>query len=91
MNKADFVAVVADKHPELTKTAVEGLVEDVFTTLVEAVKQEDGFSLRGFGTFRPAIRKARTGRNPRTGEAVHIPAKITVSFKPAAALVQDVK
>ena len=49
----------------------------------EALARGDGIELRGFGTFKVRHRKARTGRNPRTGEAVEVPARGVPVFKPS--------
>lgn len=50
--------------------------------IIEQLKAGKRVTIRGFGSFTPALRKARTGRNPGTGEPIAIPAKRTVKFKP---------
>ena len=50
--------------------------------IIDAVAHSDSVTLSGFGTFEPRERKERTGRNPRTGEAVPIPARTVPSFRP---------
>ena len=62
------------------------LVDNVFDTLAVAIKKNKRFSYPGFGTFVIRTRKARTGRNPRTGETLKIKASKTVGFKPARSL-----
>ena len=58
----------------------------VFDALRDALVAGDGLVVKGFGSFGISERKARTGRNPRTGEPLDIPASKSVSFKPAKAL-----
>jgi DNA-binding protein HU-beta len=54
--------------------------------VIEQLERHGKLTIRGFGTFRVAERAAREGRNPRTGEAIHIPASRTVTFSASAAL-----
>jgi DNA-binding protein HU-beta len=85
MTKAELInAVVKTKGlPELTKKATGEIVDAVFDNLAKAIKKEKRFVYPGFGTFTVRRRKARTGRNPRTGQAIKIAATRTVTFKPA--------
>ncbi len=84
MTKAELVEQVADAvGPGVTKREC-GLMVDAFLDAVkEALARGDGIELRGFGTFKVRHRKARTGRNPRTGEAVEVPARDVPVFKPS--------
>ena len=58
----------------------------VFNSLRDALASNDGMVIKGFGSFSISERQARTGRNPRTGEPLEIPASKSVSFKAAKAL-----
>ena len=69
----------------MTKKDTAMIVEAVFETLRGAITKDGRFSYPGFGTFTVKNRKARDGRNPRTGEPIQIPASKTVAFKPAPA------
>ena len=84
MTKADLVEQVADViGPRVTKRDC-GLAVDAFLDAVkEALARGDGIELRGFGTFKVRHRKGRTGRNPRTGEAVEVPPRDVPVFKPS--------
>jgi len=87
MTKAELIDKVAGTEGlDLSKTAVEGLVDAVFGTIAGAIKKEKRFSYPGFGTFTVRSRKARKGRNPQTGEEIRIKASKTVGFKPAPSL-----
>jgi len=87
MTKQELIEAVAKKSGEdMTKRAVTELVDTVFETLGHAIKKNKRFSYPGFGTFVIRTRKARTGRNPRTGETLKIKASKTVGFKPARSL-----
>ncbi|MEZ5428105.1 MAG: HU family DNA-binding protein [Pyrinomonadaceae bacterium] len=81
MTKADLVEKVA-KEAEMTKKDAEKLVEIIFDSIVTTLNQGEKIELRGFGSFRVRERNARKGRNPKTGEAVKIPAKRVAYFKP---------
>ncbi|MDJ0664009.1 MAG: HU family DNA-binding protein [Acidimicrobiia bacterium] len=81
MNKADLVDEVAARTGQ-TKVAIAATIEATMDAIVEAVAGDRSVTLSGFGTFEPKKRKARTGRNPRTGVAVPIPPKTVPSFRP---------
>ncbi len=81
MTKADLVEKVA-KEADMTKKDAEKLVEIIFDSIVSTLNQGEKIELRGFGSFRVRERNARKGRNPKTGEAVKIPAKRVAYFKP---------
>jgi integration host factor subunit beta len=85
MTKADLVERVA-KDAELTKKDAEQLVEIVFDSIVASLNEGQKIELRGFGSFRVRQRNARSGRNPKTGEPVEIPAKRVAYFKPGKEL-----
>ena len=81
MTKADLVESIA-KEAEMTKKDAEQLVEIIFDSIVSTLNKGEKIELRGFGSFRVRHRNARKGRNPKTGEAVSIPAKRVAYFKP---------
>ncbi|OGG59638.1 DNA-binding protein HU [Candidatus Kaiserbacteria bacterium RIFCSPHIGHO2_02_FULL_50_50] len=90
MNKADLVAAV---HEVLgsTKADAERAVETVISSIITTLKKGDEVSIAGLGIFATKMRDARTGRNPRTGEAVEIPAVRVPKFRAAKALKDAVK
>ena len=63
-----------------TKKDAQAAVDCVFDTITKALKKKGEVTLIGFGTFKVAKRKARTGRNPKTGEALKIKAKSVPKF-----------
>ena len=84
MTKADLVEQVADAVGSSVSKRECGLMVDAFLdALKEALARGNGIELRGFGTFKVRHRKARTGRNPRTGEVVEVPARDVPVFKPS--------
>ena len=85
MNKTDLLNAIA-AGAGLTKADAAKAVKATTAAIAEAVKAGDKVALVGFGTFAPAERPARTGKNPRTGEAIEIPAKKVVKFKAGADL-----
>lgn len=80
MNKQDLVAVVAEAA-DLPKAKAGDVLDAVFEAIEKALKNNTEVRLVGFGTFSTSSRKAGTGRNPRTGEEIAIPATTTVRFK----------
>ena len=84
MNKADLIDEVA-KVLNSKKEAKEA-VECVLSTITSTMKKEEAVTLVGFGTFKVDNRKARTGRNPQTGEPIEIKAKKVPKFVAGKAL-----
>jgi len=89
MNKSEFVESVAD-HAELTKADAGRAVDAMIAAITKALKKGDTVTLVGFGTFSVRKRGARTGRNPRTGEAIKIKASKNPAFKAGKALKDSV-
>ncbi len=94
MNKSELVQALADKT-DTTKADAQRTIEALFSTkdgvLTSALKKGDRVQITGFGTFETRKRKARTGRNPRTGEEIKIGPTISPSFRPGKALKDAVK
>ena len=84
MNKGDLINEVAKVVS--TKKEAQAAVDCVITTITKALKKKDAVTLVGFGTFKVDKRKARTGRNPQTGEAIKIKAKKVPKFVAGKAL-----
>ncbi len=80
MTKAELVEQVAEEI-NLTKKQTETIVNILLSSITEALSKGDKVELRGFGSFRIRGRNPREGRNPKTGKAVHIPAKRVPFFK----------
>ncbi|HRD71842.1 MAG TPA: HU family DNA-binding protein [Aquimonas sp.] len=85
MNKAEFVAAVADAA-ELSKADAGNAVDAVIAVIKKSLKKGDSVTLVGFGTFEVRKRAARTGRNPRTGDTLKIKASKVPAFKAGKAL-----
>ncbi|MGI6488235.1 MAG: HU family DNA-binding protein [Syntrophomonadaceae bacterium] len=80
MNKTELVAQVAEQV-EMSKKDVEKLVNVLFGTIEETLREGEKVQLVGFGTFEVRDRKARKGRNPQTGDEIEIPATRVPAFK----------
>ena len=89
MNKADLVAEVAKVVG--SKSCAERAVSCILETTKKAMKKGQSLTLVGFGTFSVSKRKARVGRNPRTGKEIKIPARKVPKFSPGKALKDAVK
>ncbi len=85
MTKADLIEKIATSA-NLTKADAERALSAVLDAISEGLKQEDKLTLVGFGSFVVESRKERQGRNPRTGEAITIPASKAVKFRPSKQL-----
>lgn len=81
MTKSELVAQLAKRNPSLHVSELERVVNTVFDSITDALAEGSRVELRGFGAFSIRTRPARTGRNPRTGEAVQVPEKSVPFFK----------
>ena len=81
MIRSELIQKIADENPHLTQKHVEKIVNTVFDEIIEALALGNRVELRGFGAFSVKARDSRVGRNPRTGEAVDVPAKAVPFFK----------
>ena len=85
MNKTERIAVVAEKSG-ITKKDAERVVSATFETIAAELKKNEKVQISGFGIFEVKEREARVGRNPRTKEAIQIPASKAPAFKASKAL-----
>ncbi len=90
MNRAELVAKIAELS-ELTKKDAEKALTAFISSVTEALKDGEKVQLVGFGTFETRKREARTGRDPRTGNPIKIPASLSPAFKPGKALKDAIK
>lgn len=79
MNKGDLVDAVAQKAT-VTKKQADAVITATLEAIMEAVSDGDKVTLVGFGSFESRERKAREGRNPKTGEKMEIPATKVPAF-----------
>ena len=82
MVKSEFVRAIHKKLPELQLSQVELALNCILEQMTDALVEDERIEIRGFGSFDLHHRPARIARNPRTGEAVNLPAKVTTHFKP---------
>ena len=85
MNKKQLIAKLSGSL-NLSKADAERTFDTITNTILDALKGDDSVKIAGFGTYKVAKRKARVGRNPRTGEQIQIAASQKVKFLPAKAL-----
>lgn len=90
MTKEQLVTKIA-KDCKISKRQANEAVKTFFDSVTGALKKGQKVSFVGFGTFTTTKRKARTGRNPRTGTAIKIPAARIPKFRPGKALRDAVK
>jgi len=83
VNKSELIEAIV-KETELSKAAAGRALEAVLSTIVKTVSKKQDVQLIGFGTFKAVKRAARTGKNPRTGEKLKIPAATVPKFSAGA-------
>jgi integration host factor subunit beta len=81
MTKSELILRLAEKNPHLFQRDIERIVNAIFESITLALARGQRVELRGFGAFSVKKREARTGRNPRTGEAVDVTEKFIPFFK----------
>ena len=90
MNKGELIEAVA-KDVGISKALAGKVLDSTIDTVTKGLAKGERVALVGFGTFSVSTRKARTGRNPRTGKEIRIPAKKVARFKAGNKLGQAVK
>jgi len=90
MTKKDIVLKITDATG-IKQVDVKKIVQKTFDVIVDALMQGDKVELRNFGVFKIKERRARFGRNPRTGQSVPVPPRKVVVFKSGLEMKQKVK
>jgi DNA-binding protein HU-beta len=91
MNKAQLIEKLAEKAKACSKAEVARILDAFVETVTEALKKGEEVAIAGFGTFVAKTRQARTGRNPKTGETISIPAMKVPKFRPGRGLKEALK
>jgi len=86
MTKSELIDLLAMKHTHLNLSDVDASVKIILNHMAESLSQGERIEIRGFGSFSLHHRAARTGRNPKSGEAVALAAKYSPHFKPGKEL-----
>ncbi|MCY4301066.1 MAG: integration host factor subunit beta [Aestuariivita sp.] len=81
MLRSELVEFIAEENPEFHDDEVKRIVDIFFETMTASLERGDRIELRGFGSFAVKRRAARLGRNPRTGEPVHVVEKNIPYFR----------
>lgn len=90
MTKKDIVLRITDMTG-IKQVDVKTIVQKTFDVIIESLVRSEKVELRNFGVFKIKERKARFGRNPRTGESVPVPPRKVVVFKPGQEMKQRIK
>lgn len=85
MNRQTLIRRIV-RDTGVSKALASRMVASTFASITTSLKRGDAVTLAGFGTFKTAVRKARTGRNPLTGGAIRIPRRKVVRFSAGKAL-----
>tara|TARA_B100001179_G_C18471074_1_gene351403 strand:- start:486 stop:770 length:285 start_codon:yes stop_codon:yes gene_type:complete len=86
MIKSQLVKRLLQKNPHLIQRDIEKITSLIIENIKSSLASEDRVEIRGFGSFSVRHRKSKNGRNPKTGESVHVPAKKVAMFKPGKGL-----
>ena len=81
MNKSDLITKIANLNPSLYQKDASKIINIFFSTIGNAISQNDRVELRGFGVFGVKERDARIARNPKNGSVVAVPAKNVPFFR----------
>ena len=81
MVKSELIQKLCDLYPNIIRKDMEKIFDIIFFEIVEALCRGENIEIRGFGTYKVAIRKARTGRNPKNSTLVQIPEKKAIKWK----------
>jgi integration host factor subunit beta len=81
MIRSELIARIAERKPHLYAKEVEDVVATILDTMSAALTRGDRVELRGFGSFTTQETEARTGRNPKSGQTVEVPARTKVEFR----------
>jgi len=82
ITKSEIIDSIALKHPNMTKKQVEYIINSIFITIKDAIKEGENIEIRGFGSFKTREKSSKSGRNPKTGYKVEVPEKKVPAFKP---------
>lgn len=90
MTKSELIAQLAGRFPQLALRDADLAVNTVLDAMSDFLSHGQRIEIRGFGSFSLSRRASRIGRNPKSGEQVHVPAKFVPHFKPGKALRERV-
>ena len=90
MTKSELIELMAERQPQLSHKDIELAVKTMIEHMSQVLATGSRIEIRGFGSFSLHHRAARTGRNPKTGDAVQLPAKFVPHFKPGKELREQV-
>ena len=93
MTKRDIAIIISKRigKRRINQTMAAEVVEDFFLVIFDALRAGKKVEIRNFGVFKVKLRKAKVGRNPKTGDVVSIPARNVVTFKPGKKMKQEIK
>ncbi|CAE6483513.1 MAG TPA: integration host factor subunit beta [Nitrosomonas nitrosa] len=81
MTKSELISKLAARYPQLLAKDTELAVKMILDAMAESLSRGERIEIRGFGSFDLNYRPARVGRNPKSGEKVHVPEKYVPHFK----------
>ena len=89
MTKSELISQLSERYDKMTKKQIEFIVNNLFSAIRSALKDKGKVEIRGFGSFRVRNKIAKSGRNPKTGEKIDIPACKVPFFRPGKELKEQ--
>jgi len=81
MVKSELVQKLCNMHPNILRKDIEKIVKTLIEEIIEALCKNKAVEIRGWGTFKTVIRKARVGRNPKNSQIIQVPEKKAIKWK----------
>jgi len=81
VTRSELIATLAERYPQLSGRDMEDAVNTILNAMTKALVDGQRIEIRGFGSFSVSLRGPRVGRNPKSGESVHVPGKQVPHFK----------
>jgi len=81
MVRSELVTKLANQYPNIFRKDIEKIINVIFSEITYALSRGENVEIRGWGTLKVKIRKARMGRNPKSSDTIQIPAKKAVKWK----------
>ncbi len=90
MTRSEFIEKVADRNSEFSTKDIELAIKSIINCMVLSLEKGERIEIRGFGSFGLQFYLPRVGRNPRTGERINLPTRVSLRFRPGKALRDQV-
>ena len=91
MTRSHLTLLLAQRHPEQVQKDVNDAIKQILNAMAHALQEGNRIEIRGFGSFSVRSRRARIGRNPKTGEKVSVPQRRSAHFRASKELSEHIQ